>query len=83
MFEEAHIRSVMDQLLFRWSNGTADWVDLAIAVQLACRPRCAEILYHANFEEVQGKENYIKQVLLLINFVFNLLLRILFVRLAT
>ena len=75
MFEEAHIIRVMDLLLSRWLNGTADWIDLAIAVQLACGPRVGEVTYHANLEEVQDKENYIKQVLLLFNFVFNLLLR--------
>ena len=76
MFEEAHIIRVMDLLLSRWLNGTADWIDLAIAVQLACGPRVGEVTYHANLEEVQDKENYIKQVLLLFNFAFNLLLQI-------
>jgi hypothetical protein len=85
MFDEAHIRNVMDLLLLKWLDGTADWVDLAIAMQLACGPRIAEIIHYANFVEVQHKEGYITQVLLLfiINFVLPFIATNLFVRWVT
>jgi hypothetical protein len=52
----------MDTVLSKHLKQQADIEDYAVVLQLACGARIGEIVQLANFEEVGGKPEHVKQV---------------------